>query len=234
MLPPSFKTDHRLTIEVVGYNGRIVSSSNPLTLGTFITQALTILLAPPLFAESIYMVLGRTIVLLRAEHHSIIPVKWLTKVFVGGDVSPSLTQSAGGGNKTDTTLAAYSLGQNLIMAGLVWEFSSPLFIIVAGMFHFKIAREPAPIATSMVGTAGWRPSEKSWPTLLWTLYVVSLLILVRSVFGLIEYAGGSDGYLISHELFLYTFVGVRGARRSNHLSSCQGRSRKDCRQWRTP
>jgi hypothetical protein len=37
------------------------------------------------------------------------------------------------------------------------------------------------------------------------LYVVSLLILVRSVFGLIEYAGGSDGYLISHELFLYIF-----------------------------
>lgn len=106
-LPPSLKTDHRLTVEVVGYNGRAVSSSNPLALETFITQALTILLAPPLFAASIYMVLGRTIVLLRVEHHSIIPVKWLTKAFVGGDVLSFLTQSAGGGNK-QTTLSQHT------------------------------------------------------------------------------------------------------------------------------
>jgi hypothetical protein len=101
-LPASLKIDHRLTVEVVGYNGRAVSSSNAPALGTFITQALTILLAPPLFAASIYMVLGRTIVLLRAEHHSIIPVEWLTKVFVGGGVLSFQTQSAGGGNNQST------------------------------------------------------------------------------------------------------------------------------------
>lgn len=50
------------------------------------------------------------------------------------------------------------------------------------------------------------------------------------------YAGGSDGYLISHELFLYssTCCWCGGARRSHDLSSCRSRSRKDWRQWRTP
>jgi hypothetical protein len=195
-----------LIVEVVGYIGRAMSNSNPLALGPFITQALTILLAPPLFAASIYMVLGRTIVLLRAEHHSIIPVKWLTKVFVGGDVLSFLTQSAGGGIQTGKTLASWNLGQTLIMAGLGIQLAFfGVFIITAGIFHFKIAREPTPIATSMGRAAGWRASERSWSTVLWTLYVVSLLILIRSVFRLIEYAGGNDGYLISHELFLYIF-----------------------------
>lgn len=64
-----------LTVEVVGYIGSAVANSYPLALGPFIIQALLILLAPPLFAASIYMVLGRTIVLFQAEHHSIIPVK---------------------------------------------------------------------------------------------------------------------------------------------------------------
>jgi hypothetical protein len=156
-----------LTVEVVGYIGRAVSNSNPLALGPFITQALTILLAPPLFAASIYMVLGRTIVLLHAEHHSIISVKWLTKVFVGGDVLSFLTQSAGGGIQTGNTLADYNLGQNLIMAGLGIQLAFfGFFIIAAGIFHFKIIRDPTPIAASMGSSSGWRPSERSWSILL--------------------------------------------------------------------
>jgi hypothetical protein len=37
------------------------------------------------------------------------------------------------------------------------------------------------------------------------LYGVSALVIVRSVFRLIEYAGGEDGYLLSHEWPLYAF-----------------------------
>lgn len=37
------------------------------------------------------------------------------------------------------------------------------------------------------------------------LYASSILILVRSIFRLIEYAQGNDGYLISHEVFMYVF-----------------------------
>jgi hypothetical protein len=41
------------------------------------------------------MVLGRIIVLTDGEAHSPIRVKWLTKVFVTGDVISFLAQSAG-------------------------------------------------------------------------------------------------------------------------------------------
>lgn len=54
-----------------------------------------ILLAPPLYAASIYMTLGRLIRHLKAESLSLIPVKWLTSIFVTGDVIAFVAQGAG-------------------------------------------------------------------------------------------------------------------------------------------
>ena len=39
------------------------------------------------------------------------------------------------------------------------------------------------------------------------LYVSSVLIIVRSVFRLIEFTQGDDGYLVRHEVFVYIFDG---------------------------
>jgi hypothetical protein len=58
-------------------------------------QSLLPLLGPALFAASIYMVLGRIIRLTDGESHSSIKSKWLTKIFVTGDVLGFLAQSAG-------------------------------------------------------------------------------------------------------------------------------------------
>jgi hypothetical protein len=53
------------------------------------------LLAPTLYAASIYMVLGRLVAYLNAENLSLVPVKWMTKIFVAGDVLSFMMQSAG-------------------------------------------------------------------------------------------------------------------------------------------
>lgn len=58
-------------------------------------QAMALLIAPALFAASIYMSLGRIILLVDGEAHSIIRKKWLTKIFVTGDVLSFCMQSAG-------------------------------------------------------------------------------------------------------------------------------------------
>jgi hypothetical protein len=61
----------------------------------YVVQTLLILLAPGLYAASIYMVLGRLIRLLDAEKLSPIRVNWLTKIFVLGDVLSFVMQGAG-------------------------------------------------------------------------------------------------------------------------------------------
>ena len=101
---PSFISVARTTtltwtdaVEIMGYAGRIASSQETpdWTLGPYIVQSLTLLIAPALFAASIYMTLGRIILLVDGERHSIIPKKWLTKLFVAGDVLSFLLQGAG-------------------------------------------------------------------------------------------------------------------------------------------
>ena len=81
--------------EIVGYAGRIEAFYQRFALGPYVQQALLLLLAPALFAASIYMIMGRILQLLEAENYSIIPVRWLTKIFVTADIVNFLLQGAG-------------------------------------------------------------------------------------------------------------------------------------------
>lgn len=65
------------------------------TLAPYIMQNLVILLAPALMAASIYMILGWLILLTEGEHHAIIKRRWLTKIFVTGDVISLFMQGSG-------------------------------------------------------------------------------------------------------------------------------------------
>jgi hypothetical protein len=60
--------------------------ASPAIKSIQITQTLLILLAPILFAASIYMFLSRIITATGSVSYSIIRPTRLTKVFVGGDV----------------------------------------------------------------------------------------------------------------------------------------------------
>ena len=87
MFPDVFTslTEDAKTVEVLGFLGRILSTNDFWALGPFIMQSILLLVAPALFAASIYMILGRIILLTDGEKHSIIRQKWLTKIFVTGD-----------------------------------------------------------------------------------------------------------------------------------------------------
>jgi hypothetical protein len=84
-------------VELIGYAARGASNKqapNP-TIGPFVIQTLLLLLAPALFAASIYMVLGRIFVSVDAESYSLIKKRWLTKVFVTSDAITFIVQLAG-------------------------------------------------------------------------------------------------------------------------------------------
>ncbi|KAK1238533.1 hypothetical protein MKX07_006679 [Trichoderma sp. CBMAI-0711] len=77
------------TVEVVGFMGRAVSAQQKAgcwTRGPYLVQTMFILLAPALFAASVYMSLGRIIEIVDGERRAIIGRRWLTKIFVIGDV----------------------------------------------------------------------------------------------------------------------------------------------------
>jgi hypothetical protein len=186
-----------LEVEAVGYIGRILSSIDQWLLGYYILQAALLLVAPALFAASIYMILGRIILLVDGEHLSMINQRWLTKIFVCGDIISFMIQAAGAGIMSAGTQSAYKSGQNIVVTGLcIQVFSFGVFIIVALVFHKRLLKTPT--ASSLL-------REIKWRRYMYTLYSTSALIFIRSVFRIVEYASGNNGELLRKEVFFYIF-----------------------------
>lgn len=153
------------------------------------------------------MVLGRTVTYLHAEPLSLVRVKWMTKIFVAGDVFSFLMQSAGGGMMALKDTKTRETGSNIVIGGLVIQLLFfGFFVVTAAIFHFRVSRQPTSKSKSerdMTRTQGWK--QRNWFTVLLALYVVSILILVRCIFRLVEYREGFNGYLMTHEVYMYIF-----------------------------
>lgn len=168
-----------------------------MAIGGFVIQAILILVAPALYAASIYMILARLIRAINAQQLSIVPVSWLTRIFVTGDIVSFIMQAGGGGIQAAGTLDLYNIGEKIIITGLFVQIAFfGFFIITTITFHYKLINNPTPAAVARI---------IRWKRHIYILYTTSSLILVRSIFRVIEYLQGNGGYLISHEAFLYVF-----------------------------
>lgn len=192
------------SFEFLGYGFRSLSARDKGALGPYIGQSLLLLLAPALYAAAIYMVLGRIIAMLpNGERYSLIRHNWMTKIFVGGDVISFLMQGGGGailgGSNGDSK--KQKMGENLIVGGLCAQLIFfGFFMLVSVIFWRRYHKGEVVDKTVVDTTPGGR-----WRSLVKVLFASSFLILVRSIFRLIEYVGGSDGYLLQKEVFLYIF-----------------------------
>jgi hypothetical protein len=61
----------------------------------YIIQSIFILLGPALFSASIYMILGRVVVLVGGDDHALIKPRLITRIFVTGDIICLFLQSGG-------------------------------------------------------------------------------------------------------------------------------------------
>ena len=186
---------HPSKVEVIGYIGRIAAYNSTDSVIVYAIQNVFLLLGPALFAASIYMALGRIIRSVRAEKHSLVRIKWLTKTFVMGDVVSFLVQAGASGLMATGDNA--TLGSHIVVAGLVIQvIMFGLFIITSIVFEVRMRRSPTTEAFD---------ERINWMSQLRTLYAVSALVLVRSIFRVVEYAAGNDAYPLTHEWMLYIF-----------------------------
>ncbi|GKT47198.1 protein RTA1 [Colletotrichum spaethianum] len=185
-------------VQVIGYAARAKSGneSPDWTLGPYIIQSILLLVAPALYAATIYMELGRIITVIDGEGHALIRKEWMTKVFVTGDVLSFLLQGGGGGYQSSGSLEALDTGAKIIIVGLfVQLIFFGFFIIIAAAFHRSVNAAPTGRSNTSIP---WRKHMK-------TLYLGSFLIMVRSIFRAVEYLQGFDGYILRHEAYLYIF-----------------------------
>ncbi|KAI5790322.1 RTA1 like protein [Geopyxis carbonaria] len=186
-------------MEGIGYVGRALSHHDPFALPPYLMQTLLLLVAPALFAASIYMVLARLMRATGGAEYSPVRLNWVTKLFVTGDVLSFLMQSSGGGIMAGGTEAKMKLGEKIVLGGLFLQilfFAG--FVGVAVVFDVRMRAQPT---AESLRVQGWR-------RLLGVLYASSGLILVRSVFRVVEYIQGNNGVLLRNEVWLYIFDSV--------------------------
>jgi hypothetical protein len=163
-------------------------------MGPYIFAQCFVLLGPTLFAASIYMTLGRIIRRVGGEHLSVVRPSRLTKTFVWGDILSFAVQ----GNSTPLSILGYpQWAKVLVIFGLAIQLVSfAIFWITAVIFAKRIRHSPTPNSID---------PRLPWKKALHMLYAVSGLIMVRSIFRIIEYVLGNSGYPLSHEWTLYIF-----------------------------
>jgi hypothetical protein len=189
-------------LEAIGYTFRVISANNPEWLAPYAVQMVMLFVAPKFIVATIYMCSVETIRRLKAEKYSIVPIRYLTKIFVLGDISSFIIQSSGGGLMVDSA----GVAKKLIVIGLLVQVAFyGCFIISMALFAYRINSSPTEVSSSLKHT---RPTFGNWTHGLAVLVISSVFILIRSIYLVVESMQGMGGYLRSHEVFLFVFDSV--------------------------
>jgi hypothetical protein len=186
---------------MIGYAVRIACHWYTDQIAPYAIQSCFIVIAPVFYAAAIYMTLGRIIRSVHGDCLSLIRPTRLTKIFVWGDFITLNIQGNGAGLTANDK--HQKIGEAIVITGLFFQIVLFGFFIVAVVVFHKRMRECMPRkGPSATHTAA------PWRRGLNMLYACSVLIMVRSIFRVVEYIQGLDGYLLSNEWPLYVFDAV--------------------------
>jgi hypothetical protein len=93
----------------------------------------------------------------------------------------------------------WQTGEKVIIVGLFIQLSIfSCFVVVAGNYQYRLTKLPTPESNN--------PNIR-WRWYLFTLYLTGGLVLVRSVFRVIEFIEGNHGPLMRKESYVFIFDG---------------------------
>ncbi|KAF2650091.1 putative RTA1 domain protein [Lophiostoma macrostomum CBS 122681] len=182
--------------EAGGYYGRAWSHQDIRNGSPYLLQMMLILGSAPLLAASIYMTLGRFIRALNAEEHAIFRPRFITFVYVVIDIGSFVCQIMGSASQISGPEGARQ-GRLIVMGGLAVQLVALVgFIAMSATLHVRLNRRPTMASES---------PHVYWRRHMRILYAVCVLVLVRNLFRLIEFAEGADGVIARTEALLYIF-----------------------------
>ncbi|GAA5825307.1 hypothetical protein JCM5353_005613 [Sporobolomyces roseus] len=197
-----------MTCMFVGFCIRIAQESNTDSLIVYILTTLFLLLSPCAFLATNYVLLTRLAQALDANSALFIRASLIVTIFVGADVFTFFLQASGGG--LSATEGNADIGHTIALIGLGTQLAFfSLYCILLLVFGIRV-RKMFPEyrqQTQRLRLGSYNPFATTpindWQAL-WILMLVSSVgIIIRSVFRLIEYAGGYDGNLATTESYFY-------------------------------
>ncbi|KAL2825125.1 RTA1 like protein-domain-containing protein [Aspergillus pseudoustus] len=193
--------------EVNGYGQRAGSTQDHQDISLFSTSQTMIVLAPVFVCASLYILLSRIIRAAQPEGinekelrvlNGWIKVTWLPKIFVTLDILSMLTQGGGSGiaasGEWEGTLLDTGIG--VLIGGLALQLATfAVFLIVVIKFHIASIRRGPKLEHEML-------------MVIRGIYIAGFFIMIRSIFRLIEFAWGTESYIMTHEWPIYVLEAV--------------------------
>lgn len=182
-------------------------------------------------AGALYVLFGRIIYLVvpreqRTFRICWVPPRWVTPLFVGFDIAALMLQLIGalmitaGDGTSKEDLDTFNRGRDLALVGVIVQIAAfGLFTIAAIRFNFtsKAFIKAASVSSAPAYNYGNdsfnmtmqdKPRNSDWQHLLRAVNLATVMILIRSVFRLIEFTEGHGGYINNHEWPFYIFDSV--------------------------
>ncbi|KAL8712878.1 MAG: hypothetical protein Q9220_003086 [cf. Caloplaca sp. 1 TL-2023] len=191
---------------VAGFALREVSAFDSKNLGVFIASTVLLLVAPPVYALTNYIVLGRT--LYYVPYLSPIHPGRVISTFVGLDLVIGVITGNGASRvaNVEATPSELRAGKGMIRASILLQvISFLLFVVLEVVFHRRCIK--AGILAFNHRPTGTK-SASNLRGILNLMYISSLIISCRHVFRVVDVWQGVSGYLGTHEWPLYVFDGA--------------------------
>ncbi|EEB05571.1 sphingoid long-chain base transporter RSB1 [Schizosaccharomyces japonicus yFS275] len=197
--------------EIVGWIGRLYSHSHVFSNNSFLTNFIALCIAPVFYTAQIYTTL-QYLVRIYGPDFSWLSPKLYTIVFVGSDIISLIVQAIGGAiaGSADQGSSTMKLGGNITLAGICFQLLSVMCFFIFGLDFASRYRKHKPYRTTVVAgspeASDLNPEpSKSRKVGYQTLFISTVLVLIRSIYRVIELGDGWDGYVISHEVYFAVF-----------------------------
>ncbi|CZR61014.1 related to RTM1 protein [Phialocephala subalpina] len=214
-------------MESAGYILRSLSTQNQTDKNLYVSSYSLIVLAPVLMAAACYVVFGRIVFhVVPKENRTMrllwVPPRFVTPIFVACDIVALFLQligavrittvdvdTPGGKSKLQTgkTIAQIGVAVQMVCFGL--------FSIIAVRFNFTskrfVAQFEERLATETKGEkyciidGEEKKLKPKWEAILRVTNITSVLILIRSVYRMVDFSLGQTGYTGTHEWVEYIF-----------------------------
>lgn len=184
----------------LGFAFRFAVHNSPDSLVIFITEDLMIVLSPCFFIAANYALLGRLAREIDCAHHILLPVRWLTLIFVSSDVTTFVIQAVGASMSTSTVQSSALTGLHVFLVGLIMQLVSFVFFCaIYARFIYKVYTKEQDVCTR----DSKQPWYNDWRALAGALTVSCIGLLIRSFYRVVEASQGFRGNLSTSETAFY-------------------------------
>ncbi|KAG8773588.1 hypothetical protein FRC12_002452 [Ceratobasidium sp. 428] len=196
-------------LEILGWAGRLSSSSKPGLLNPFLMQICCTIIAPSFMTAASFIILGKVIHVLGHQYSRLSP-KLYTIVFVICDLVALVIQAVGGARASVAvqTRGDPEKGARIMVAGIIFQLAAiTVYTLLAAEFLLRYHFD-RPVRRREQTSESKARLDTRLSFMVLGLFISTLFIYIRSIYRTVELLDGWTGPIITNQLYFNVLDGM--------------------------